>query len=502
MAIASHLLGEFRRLVGDTRHSARGLGIGVTDTAVTSAIAEITQGHLIVTISGGTTPSIDFDLSNYRFDTVGKLYQVISRTQGYRATLDEDANLDHPSIDLEPFGPLLLGSTGVDLTHHLFSDFELEEVLRNATRRHNPSFTLEGMPPQEYSFILPLAQANICRIQAYDASKRKGMDRDTTILMQLAESFERQYEKDTTRLSRALQSPKEANSNTVDEGDVMLGKVFRRSLRTGFMSPISQTIPPDAAVLNEPDEHDVEDDNVRLVWQRNKNYDFYSYELWMDYRPDVVRTREGSLIFAGTPVAFGTGADPSFLNSGDTLRDAARRQTTSRMVFRSFGSNSNSSRSSFATFVEEFGQLIRSFAVSRLESDTTYYFRLYVIDINYLAIGSNIVRAKTKSLRSRFLSLYGDPLNPAVPTGNFIDTQNATAGGTVNVFLDSTKGAFTANHTLMLGEKQVTPTILNSGFTLQVVVPTFQNYGLKDLSVISPNQLIDSRRNALTVAAP
>ena len=127
MPTVSHLLAEFRRNIRDVRHSTRAFGLAITDASVTNAIAEVTNHHLIVTVSGGTTGSIDFDLSNPRFDTIGKLYQVASRVPGYRATMDEDSDLDHASIDLEQFGPLDVTSTGVDLNHRLFSDSELKE---------------------------------------------------------------------------------------------------------------------------------------------------------------------------------------------------------------------------------------------------------------------------------------------------------------------------------------------------------------------------------------
>lgn len=490
MPIASSIIAEFRNRIKDVRCSARAFGLAITDQSVTSAIAEVTGNRLIVTVVGGTgTPSIDLDLTDPRYDTVGRLYQVLARTKGYRASLDEDANKQHTSSDIEPFGPLTVESTGVDLQHHLFSDSELEEILKYALQRHNPTLTLATLPPQEWAFVMPLAQANVCRIQAYDATKRRGLAQESSTLIQLAESFEKQYSDDTTRLARAIRSPKETNSNLVDEGDVMSGKQFRRSLRTGFMSPLSQVITPDFVVLNDPDQYDVEDDNVRVVWQRNKNLDFYSYELWMDTRPEVERTREGGLIFAGTPVAF--------QNRQDGQYNSAQRLTTSVMVFRSFGANSNSSRSSFSTFVEEFGQLIRSFSVGGLEPETSYYFRLYVIDINYEASGSNVVKATTRALRTRFKNQSYDALQPQRPVGPYTDKTAGPPGTTVNYFLDTTKAPFTADCTFLFGGKEIAnPVISAGGYQVEIVVPSFQTYGYKDVSIVSPSELIDIRNHA------
>lgn len=506
MPEAVSLLAEFRRTIRDVRHSMRAFGFGISDSTVTSAILEVTDGRFTVTVIGGSqvppTPSLDLDLSNPRYDTVGRLYQVLSRAPGYRCTVDEDADLGHTSLDLEPFGPLNVGgssteSQGVDIRTHRFSDFELEELLHNAIQRHNPSFQLATMPAQEYAFVLPLAMANVLRLQAGDAAKRKGLSETVADLLALAGSYEEQYTKDTDRLKRALHSPKEANSNTTDEGDVMLGNMYRRSMRTGFMSPLAMVIKPSDVVLKDPDERDIEDDNVRVVWQRNRDVDFYSYELWMDATPDVVRTREGSLVSAGIPLAF--------LDVFSGPNPPGQRLTTSRMVFRSFGPNSNASRSSFATFVEEFGQLISSYACGALESTTTYYWRLYVIDVNYIAVGSNVVKATTKPLRCRFMLQQMNPNNPSYATGPFIDNTSGPPGTVFNITCSPNYGQFTAAHQFRIGPKILTA---GSGLTITdpyhiaVTVPTFQNIQQPfDLSIISPTKLVDVQPQSFTVTS-
>ena len=457
------------------------MSIGIRDASVTSATAEITNGHLIITIAGGTTNSLDFDLSNPRYDTIGGLYDAISRAGGYTANLAEDADRNHSSTDIAPFGPLNIQTVGCELVHHLFSDNELEDIARDATHRHNPSLSLATLPPQEWAFVFPLAHANILRTQAMDATKRRGLSEDVSSLLELARSYEEQYTADTQRLARAIQSPREANANIVDEGDVMLGTLFRRSGRTGFMSPLASVIPPDAAKLLDPNEHDIEDSNVRVVWERNKNFDFYSYELWMDTTPDVVRSRDGGLIPTGAPI--------SQLTTDDTRYEGAVRRTSSVMVFRSFGGNSNASRSSFATFVEEFGQMIRSFAVGNLESQSTYYFRLYVQNVNYDSIGSNVVKAVTRPLRARFIQY------------NALSLTSGKPGAVVTVTCDPTKGQFTSQHVFKIGGKVVATTILTP-YTFSFVVPSFENYGPKDVVIVSPTKLLDVISYAFTVYSP
>lgn len=491
MPLSTSLVAEFRRRIQDVRPSRRAFSISISDPNAIKAVVEVTNGHFIVNVSGGEAPSVDFLLTNPAYDTVGKLYQVLSRTKGYSVQRDEDASHDHLSMDIDAFGPLPINETGLNIAHHVFSDSELEEVLRRATQRHNPSLTPQTVPPQEHQFVHLLGHAEICKIQAYDATKRRGLDKTVDDLLKMSQEFEQQYRDDTERLARAIQSPREANPNTMNEGDVVLGKMVRRSLRTGFQSPLSQVLDPTEVVLLDPDEHDVEDDNVRVVWRRNKDMDFYEYELWMDSQPDVVRTREGGLVFAGTPISFQT--------TDDVRHEPGSRMTTSTMVFRSFGANSNSSRSSFSTFVEEFGQLIRSFAVGNLESSTTYYWRLYVINNNYVAASSNVVKATTKALRARFMPIARNSNQPG-PTGTAFDRVSGPAGTVVNVTLDPTKGQYTAQHVFKVAEKVVVPTI-NTPYSLTIVIPTFQNIGNKDLVIISPNKLQEVRSQAFMVSA-
>ena len=59
------LLQEARSRIRDTRLSNRAFGLAVMPSSgATSATAELTNGHLMIEVSGGDTPSIDFDLSN------------------------------------------------------------------------------------------------------------------------------------------------------------------------------------------------------------------------------------------------------------------------------------------------------------------------------------------------------------------------------------------------------------------------------------------------------
>lgn len=479
--VSTSLLGELRQKIKDVRHSVRGLSVAISDETVTTAVAEVTGDRLIITISGGSAPSIDFDLTNPRYDTVGKLYDVLSRISGYAVQLDEDAEQDHPAIDIRSVNPVDIRGAAVELVHRLFSDLELEQVLSQAVSRHNPSFTTLTVPEQENVFVLTLAHALVCRIQASDVSKRRGLATSVDELLKLADNFDAQYAADTTRLARAIVSPKEASPNNMQEGDIVLGHFFRASTRTGFQSPLSQNLPPTPPELYQPDPvKDLEDTIVVVRWARNRDFDFYTYELWMDTRPDVVRNREG-LIFTTTPFGF-----------TDNDQSSGAQQSTSKMVFRSFGANSNSNAATFATFVEEFGQEIKSFRVSMLEPETTYYFKLFVGDMNYENEGSNVIKATTKPLRVKFAK------------NNYANALSGTAGDTVILTFDDTMGALPnppVGYVFRIGGKEAALTWI-SAYSASFVIPSFvQTTDKKDLSIQSPTNLVDVKKGVFKVNA-
>lgn len=475
------LLDELRQRIKDVRYNVRAFGLAVSDSSATSALAQITNGHLLVTVLGGTAPSIDFDLTNPRYDTVGKLYEVLSRINGYAINLDEDAELDHPAVDLFPINPVNVQTNGIDLRHRLFADSEIEMVLNQAIQRHNPTFSITTLPSTEHVFVLALAHANVLRIQAQDAAKRKGLDQTVSDLLEIASSYEKSYKDDVTRLARAIVSPKESPQGDMREGDIVIGHLYRSAGRTGFMSPLGQNLPPSAADIFDADWFtDIEDTNIRCKWARNRDFDFYSMELWMDTRPQVVRTQEG-LIFTALPFSerpYSGSTNPLGTNS------------TSKMVFRSFGANSNYNAATFATFVEEFGQQITSFRVGCLEPDSDYYFRLYIVDLNYEPVASKVIKATTKSLRTRF----------ACPS--FLSSSSGAAGAVITVNFDTTMGAIPmvagglvdSRWELRLGGI-VCPMTYVGPYTATFVVPSFVNMSQKkDVSIQSPNLLVDVQR--------
>ncbi len=461
------LVSELRTRVTDIRHCMRAFGLAVVDETCTSAIAELTNGHLIVLCAGGP-PQIDIDLRHSLFNTVGKVYQSLERTPGFRVSLDEDVCLDHDSLDLQSFGPTNILGTGVDLVHHRFSDTELESFISSAVTRHNPSFTIQTVPPAEATFVLTLAHANVCRVLATDATKRKGMDQEIFYLLELANSLERSYDKDVKRLRRALQSPKEAPSNDMAEGDIVIGSFSRFSLRTGKMTPNATNLPPMPAELLPIEDEDIEDERITVRWKRNRDTDFYSIEIWCNHVPDVER--------------LGNKSDSALASA------SISKAGTSKCVFSTRANVVQTPYRASRMAIGGTGQAVTSYPVDHLEPETEYYFRAYIFDLNGEASASEVESAVTKAFRSKLSRLV--PLMPAM----------GPAGTVVTVELDPERAPITAAHVVYLGVKTVTPTIID-GFHFTFVVPTFSVKDAKDLCIVSPNGLVDTLPSAFTVTA-
>jgi hypothetical protein len=450
------LIDKLRRRIKDDRPVHTAMRIVVSDPAITRAIAQVTDGNLFITMEGGGE-QVNFHLGEPRYSTIGRLHQSLMRVKGLTATLGEDAQDQHSTLDLYPVGPLDIRAEGtaLELKHHLFSDIELDEILQNAVTRHNPSFDVSDIPENEEAFVLSLAHAEVCRRQAYDVTKRRSMETEAGDLLQIASAIEESYEKDVKRLARAIISPQEAAPNTMGSGDIVVGTQYRSSLRTGRRSPFGAQSGPTAPILLEPDEQgDLEDEQVRVRWLRNSDNDFYAYELWMDTRPEVtnhINERAAQSIEPGYPSYY---------------HYEGARIGSSQRVFRLHGTG-------------RVGQGQREQFVSGLEPETTYYFRLFVMDAESSVASSQVVAYRTKALRTRFAQV-----NPA-------STYYGQYGDAITLNFDIKKGELTPDHHFYFGEKEVPIAIVNS-FQGTVVVPAFSNVTrAKMLMIESPNGLRD-----------
>jgi hypothetical protein len=477
---STSLIGELRRRIKDLRHTVNALTISTTDNAVTSALLEVTDGRLIFTPTGGTVHPFDVDLASPGYHTIGELARQLQRFAGITVEIGPDTNEDHLSVDVEEFGPVDVRTQGAALTTHQFSDWDLEQILTAAVRRHNPGMTITTLPPTESELVLTLAQAIVNRQLATSAVQRKGTAAEVNGLIAIAESFERTYGEDVERIKRAIQPVREAPSGKINEGDIMMGQMWRRSARTGYLAPRGQVPNPKPLLLHEAIEGDVEDENVRLRWQRADDAHFYSYEVWQDTQPDVQRAPEA---------LSQTMLDVSPFSGAPYTNAYVARPTTAIRRFWTLGPSRGWAWAGVTSAVENSGQLATNFVVGELEPETEYFYRLFMFDLNSSVVASNVVRVRTKPLRCRFDRLA--LITPAM----------GAAGTVVTVYFDATRGAFTTSHRLVLGDKDVTASVAVVGpYEVTFVVPTYvQTAYHKHLVVASPTGLKDVLYNAFRV---
>jgi hypothetical protein len=465
------LIEDLRRRINDTRRSYLGLTLSIDDTEATSVIAEVTQWYrLVITVSGGTAPSIDVDLNQSRYNTIGALEQELRKLPGYLVNLSPDVSSSHSTLDVEPCGPLQIygSSNGLLLSVHLFSDFDLLQIVRDACLKHNPTFTPETIPDTEAALVLDLAFVEVCRRQAYDSTKRRGLSSTSTELLDLAFAIESSYAESIRRLRKALHTQKEAPNNEQGDGDITTGSLFRYSNRFGTSTRVGLNQPPSVPVIHEEATGDVEDTNIRIQWQRNSDVDFFSYELWIDTTESVVRIADRS----HTEIRQLTQAD---------------RTTTSKMVFRATRTQTYPQTlvQDYICYVQDSGQLVTSFCVGELEPNTEYFFRLFVLDSLNEQSASDIISRKTLSRRTVIKS---------------IDKTRVNAGDVVTVTTEADTPAAGTTHKLTVGGLPAALTVVDAThFTF--VVPAFVNKRLlKDVCLISPNGLKSLAQTSLSLA--
>ena len=451
------LIDELRRRIRDTLPSVHSLTIGVqTAGTVTSALLEVTHGHLIFTGSGGGLRSFDLELTNPMNSTIGALHDSLQRMTGMVSVIDRLADPAHLSLDLESFGPRDISIQGTQLRHRTFSDQELIKILESALRRHNPSLTIYNLPPAEFELTLTLAQAMVAREKASDTVKRKNTSESVADLLSIANQYEEVYSRDNKRLARVIQSPKEGNANSTRQGDVMLGGTYRKNLRTGLMTPMSSALPIAPPNLYSPVDGDDEDDNVRVHWDRSPELGLSGYEMWMDTNPNVVRLPSASrgLLFIQDREEETRITSSTFLGSiRGELGIFAGGGHSIRIVGRG---------------------IITSAIVGNLEPSTEYHFRLFAMSVNGEVSASEVVEHRTRARRAKLAVS-----SPVLPL-------SAAAAVVVTVALHADWAPFTAAHTLTVGGKAVTVTIV-APRQVTFVVPTFVQKGYKDVVVTSPD---------------
>lgn len=427
------LVQELRSRVKDTRTTVRAFGVSVTDPAATVATLEISGGYFRVTVVGGTTSSLNLPLADGSYESMGKLVRAISSMAGYVVSPDTDMDQSFETLSIVDLGPVSCLRRQADVAHKLFSDVWLSDIVRRAVLKHNPSIpNPDALPVGEEELVLTLAQAMLMRHLATDSVRRRGLSMTTDELLKVAQALDDDYSVTYKRLARAIQSPREASSNIMREGDIVVAKISRR-LRNGRVKSIG-SIPPETPVIIEPDDSDVEDTRVYLSWERSADDNFYYYEMWRGPDAGVERNREGYTRMQYTPLG------------------------------------SPGSRDALATTGGWF---------CGLEPDSEYYFRLYVVDRNGEYSGSTVTQVYTRSLRSKMSTTT--PPTPAL----------VSAGDSIVVTFDPAYTAPDADMVITLGDKPAVYT-LTGAYEISVVVPTFFQKGVKTLKVVSSNGLSSS----------
>lgn len=465
------LIQLLRERIPDDTYTRPGFTLALSPGVRTrSATLEITNGFLRTTIISGSASDLNISLTAMETDTLGGLVDFIRGDRSYCVTEDGEMHRDHPSLDLRSVGSGSLQKGGVSLNHRRFSDKELRRVLAMAAQRQNVNYTAMTVPDTEFVFVCTLAAADIVRIMAQDAVKRRGLSMSVADLLEMAKSYEEQWRNDIKWQRRAITLPKIKDSD-VKRGDAIVGTLYRPSLRTYYQTQNAINEEPEIPRLHEPSDQDVQDQQIRVTWDLIRDSDFYGMELWRDTVDDVKRSQLGNATIATTETQFNQPLP-----------------TTASLVFSSIGASTRYGRSVLTQYGEASGQSVNTFVDGHdnredfqlvvadsdappPEPETTYYYRLYVFDRNRLAVGSNVVRARTKRLRA----LLARDATPIITPSSA-----PMAGGTVV----TVKGSrFHEGMRLRLGDKPLGSIVIVNTETATGTVPAVFNEGILSVNI-------------------
>ncbi len=477
----SDLVAALRSRLSDDRASVPAFALQVTGRC-RSAVLEISNGYLTVTVEGGEdVSSVRWSLSAPNYCTVGRLLAAFRAQRGYQVTPDTAVNEGFSSMNLQVEGfPDISNRNVYQFKHHIFSNDELTRFLEDAVSTHNPNYTVSRVPESERVYVLYKAQAAAYRALAADAARRKGIDTEASVLLSLAQDLEAQYEKDRERMMRVIPVAK-AEESAIGQGDVIQGTFSRFSLRGGYLAPKRAAIPPPPPVLYAPADNDVEDILVRLRWKATRDAYFVRYELWRDTQGTVERSSAGRSQDPGLPL------NTSWSKAGTArlVHDGNLGQTSrfDGFVFDTFAERGGGSTLTNHSFVDGLAEN------DPLETETVYYYRLYVVNINGEVLPSDVIKVQTKKRRA-FLKRQGKDLAPDAIS----PVSGLLAGGTVVTLLGYN---FEAGMRVELNGKPCSVTIVSPN-EVTIVIPgqsneAFRNLPL-DLTVISLNGLKDFAR--------
>lgn len=472
MIQASQLLQTFRARIKDDRHVVPRFTMRYRDRQTRSALLDVSNDVFRVTLRGATQgmAELAIPLHDQSYSTLGQLVAHIEGTYGktYEIQRAQQFSETHMSMDLETVISEDI-TDGSPFTFHtrLFSDDELLSILLQAVKRHNPGFTLDTVPDAEENMIYQLAAAELLRIKAVDASKRRGFEDDPKAMMAQAESYEFAYRQDISRLRNVIELPGGSRQTPNHQGDVNQTACSRFSLRTGRQSPSSRNLAPQKPILVAPDGNDVEDYAVVVRWEKMNDLgdDFSHLEMWRDVTPDVRRTKDQEL-FPTTSVCVWNSAQCG-PQSGEALWANA--------------GNTRNITDGFVLAIAKDGAPQQTDMVRALAPDTMYFYRLFVFDRNGEYEASDAMPVTTKPARGEFSRNVNSPLSVA---------EGPRAGGTV---VEVEGANFVTGMRVMVGAKEAVSVDVVSDTQLLFTTP---NAGLRgpaceNVTLISPSGLRD-----------
>ncbi len=468
MAVVATLITQLRQRLQDDRWTCPAFVITCLDKHASSCLLEVSNGNLRTTVLGGSSNAVDLVVNlTTGYPTVGKLLDFLKSTYPaqYNVQAMQAVVEGHATIDLELMTNVDIARQPATIRTHRFSDIELEMLLRHGCYRHNPTYTVESLPTNEEYFVLTLAHIEGLRMQATDATKRRGLESDVQSLIALADAYERGYQADIKRIGKGIGPVKPPDEDSLGAGDVVLGEVSRLSLRSGAMGPGRANVGPQPIKIFDIDPLDVTDFAIGVRWQRSRHDHPYTIELWRDTQPNVRRS-----------------SNPSTNPTTSVRVWDSRAHYTSRAV------------DSWGT-VDAVGELVTTFfdgmiipeasqpfptEFPALEPGTAYYYRLYLCDVNGEYSKSEVVSASTKTSRA-LLSRAGDALVPA--TGPRAGATAITINGS----------GFVTGTTVTIGGKLATSIVIVSATQITAVTPATSQFAEANQDVVlqSPNGLKD-----------
>lgn len=307
------LLDEFRRRIGDTSYNYVQLEVSCDDAGATQALLEITDTNLITTITGGTATPLDLDLFDPDMETVEKLAAKIRSNALYAATVAMDGEGSHSSSDLEIIPPKSCLRRKVQLRSRRWSDAELTDILSTALtklgRDLGTVYSLTTVPSAVKDLLFILGTVGMYWDQVNNATKRRGVDLRvedfSTLHQRLLDEYDRSLKAYKELQPTPVQTLTAEQLDDLGAGEVIVGTLIRRNLRTGRLTPSSAVGYPAAEVAVATF---IGSGKIMVNWTRSHASGFYRYELWRGTVPEVSNISEvtlplGSVTATGTKIA-------------------------------------------------------------------------------------------------------------------------------------------------------------------------------------------------------